>query len=448
MAMTHERPTTGAGSAGQASQELYERARRATPGGVHTSIRNVEPALTFARAQGSHIWDSDGRDYIDYHAAFGPFILGHAFPAVTEAVRATLDQADLFGVGTTELEVRLAEKIVAHVPCAEQVLLCVTGSEATYHALRLARAVTGRQKLIKFQGCYHGWHDYVTRNMLSAPERIGTRDPGSAGMLDAAIDATLVCTFNDLDSVERTVRDNAEQIAAIIVEPIPHNIGCVLPAPGFLEGLRALATREGIVLVFDEVITGFRHGLGGYQAVSGVTPDLATFGKAMANGFPIAALAGRREMMERFNTRPGGDVLFAGTYNGHALSTAAALATIEILEREPVYEHTFRLGDRLRAGLGEITARLGVTATVAGFGSVFVTYFMDPPVANYTDLMRNDVELFVAYRRELIARGVYCLPLNLKRNHVSYSHSDADVDRTLEAAEEALRALLKGEARA
>jgi glutamate-1-semialdehyde 2,1-aminomutase len=425
------------------SRELLERARRVAPGGVHTSIRTIDPPVSFARAEGAYIYDVDGNRYIDYHAAFGPFVLGHTDPAVTERVRETIGRLDLFGVGATELEVELAEQIVQHVPSAEKVLFCNAGSEATYHAIRVARAVTGRQLIIKFQGCYHGWHGYVLRNMLSAPEAIGTRDPGSAGMLDEEIDSTLVCTFNDLAEVEQTIADHPEQIAAIILEPIPHNIGCVLPKQRFLEGLRAVSDQHGIVLIFDEVVTGFRHHLGGYQAICGVTPDLTTMGKAMANGFPMAALAGRADVMDRFNTHPTGDVFFAGTYNGHAGSVAAALATLEVLEREPVHEHIFRLGDKMRAGLQEIVDRLDLIGTVTGFGSVYTLYFMDGPIDNYTDLMRNNGEAYITYRRHLLERGVFELPMNLKRNHISYSHTDADIERTLEAAEASLRQMYR-----
>ena len=428
---------------GVVSQAVFDRASRVTPGGVHTSIRRVDPLLAFNRAEGAYIYDVDGNQYIDYHAAFGPFILGHCYPSVTERVRDAIGREDLFGVGATDLEVLLAEKIVRWVPSVEKVLFCNSGSEATYHAIRVARVFTGRQLIIKFQGCYHGWHGYVLRNMLSAPEAIGTRDPGSAGMLDEEIDSTLVCTFNDLAEVEQTVAAHPEQIAAIILEPIPHNIGCVLPKQEFLEGLRRICDREGILLIFDEVITGFRHDIGGYQRICGVTPDLTTMGKAMANGFPIAALGGRADVMDRFNTNPGGDVYFAGTYNGHAGSVAAALATIEELETGKVHEHIFRLGDRMRAGLQEILDRLDLIGTVTGFGSVYTLYFMDGPIENYTDLMRNDADAYVRYRQGLVARGVFEMPMNLKRNHISYSHTEEDIDRTLEAAEASLRELYR-----
>lgn len=420
------------------SSKLYEEGCRYIPGGVNSSLRNIEPHLIFNRAAGAIIVDADGNEYIDYQAAFGPPILGHSHPLVGQRIKDTVDQLDLVGVGTAELEIELAKKIVKHVPSAEKALLCNTGSEATYMAIRLARAVTGREKIIKFQGCYHGWHDYVCRNILSAPSMIGKRDPGSAGMLEAAIDHTLVCTFNDLADVEQTVRSNASQIAAIILEPIPHNIGCVLPKLEFLKGLRELTSREGILLIYDEVITGFRHSLGGYQQICGVLPDLTTLGKSMANGYPMAAICGKSEFMDQFATN-GGAVFFAGTYNGHPFGCAAALATIEVLEEDWAYKHLYALGDQMRSGLNDIVQRLGIEATVAGIGSVFLTYFMEGPIENYTDLMRNDSNKFVEYRRRLIDRGIFKLPLNLKRNHLSLSHTDAHVDRTLQACEDVLK---------
>ena len=426
----------------RATQSLLREAARYIPGGYNSGNRGIEPRLALRRAHGAYIEDVDGRRYLDYHAAFGPIVLGHSYPEVVEAAAAALRESDLYGVGVTEQEVALARKLVRHIPSVEEVLLCNSGSEATYHAIRLARAVTGRAKLVKFQGCYHGWHDAVARNVLSRPERVGKRDPLSAGSVDAVLDDTLVCRFNDLADVEQMVRAHPDQVAAIILEPIPHNVGALLPDQAFLEGLRVLCDREGIVLIFDEVITGFRHHIGGYQAICGVTPDLTTMGKAMANGFPMAALGGKRRLMERFNPEAGGDVFFAGTFNGHVGAVAASLATIEVLETGQVHAHTFRLGDRLRTGLQEIGDQAGVPAVAAGFGSVYVLYFLEGPVKSYDDLLRNDAALFVRYRQELMQRGIFELPINLKRSHVSYSHTDADVDRTLEAAEDALAAAL------
>jgi glutamate-1-semialdehyde 2,1-aminomutase len=354
----------------------------------------------------------------------------------------------LFGVGVTEAEVALARKIVEHVPSVEQVVVCNSGSEATYHAIRLARGVTGRQRIVKFQGCYNGFHDYVLRNVLSAPDRVGRRDPHSAGMLDAAIEATLVCRFNDLDDVRSTLERHGEDVAAVIVEPFAHNSPGLLPHESFLPGLRALCDESGALLIFDEVITGFRHHIGGVQAITGVLPDLTTMGKAIANGFPLAAIGGRRVHMERFNTRPEGDVHFGGTYNGNAIAVEAGLATIEQLEDGRVHEHVFALGDRMRAGLAEIAARAGVPAVVGGYGSLFVLCFMEGPLESYEDVLRNDDELFGRYRRELVARGIFEMPESLGRSHIGASHSKADVDRSLEAAEEALRAAVDSLARA
>jgi glutamate-1-semialdehyde 2,1-aminomutase len=427
-----------------ASEHLLDEAAEVIPGGVNTCRRRSEPRLCFRRGAGAHVWDLEGRRYTDYHAAYGAIFLGHSHPVINERVARAIDDTVLFGVGVTEAEVALARKIVQHVPSADQVVVCNSGSEATYHAIRLARGVTGRERIIKFQGCYNGFHDYVLRNVLSPPELVGRRDPQSKGMLDAAVDATLVCRFNDLDDVEATVRQNPDAVAAIIVEPIAHNSPGLLPRPGFLEGLRALCDREGIVLIFDEVITGFRHGLGGYQAVCGVTPDLTTMGKAIANGFPLAAIGGKRELMERLTTNPAGDVHFGGTYNGNAVAVEAGLATIELLEDGAVHRHVFALGERMRAGLAEIAARAGVPAVVGGFGSLFVLCFMDGPLETYEDVLRNDTALFVRYRRELIARGVFEMPESLGRSHISAAHTEDDIDRSLAAAEEALAAALAG----
>jgi glutamate-1-semialdehyde 2,1-aminomutase len=295
--------------------------------------------------------------------------------------------------------------------------------------------------VIKFQGCYHGWHDSVAMNVISPAEKVGQKDPLSQGILPEVVDATIVCRFNDADDVARALEQH--DVAAIILELIPHNIGAVLPQPGFLEKLRELATKHGTVLVFDEVITGFRHGLGGYQAIAGVTPDLTTLGKAMANGWPVSALGGKAELMEMFSTTPGRPAFFAGTFNGHPATTAAALATIEKLEREPVHQHVFRLGERARTELQALYDRLGVQAVVSGFGSVFVSYFLEGPVVSYDDLLRNDVDLFTGYRRELMKDGIFELPLNLKRSHFSYAHTDDDVDRLVEATEGAVTRYLE-----
>jgi glutamate-1-semialdehyde 2,1-aminomutase len=402
--------------------------------------------LVVVATKGSTFSDSEGRVYTDYHAAFGPPLLGHNDPDVDRVAASTARSVDLMGIGITPIEIELAEKLCELVPSSEKALLTSTGSEATFHALRLSRAATGRNYVIKFQGCYHGWHDSVAMNVISAPERVGKKDPLSQGILPEVVEHTIVCPFNDAQAVELALSDY--DVAAVIVEPIPHNIGCVLPKPGFLEKLRELCSRHGTVLVFDEVITGFRHALGGYQSICKITPDLTCLGKAMANGYPISALVGKSSLMELFSTTPGRPAFFAGTFNGHPAMVAAALATIRKLEEEPVHEHVFRLGERARTELSKLYRRLEIPAVVAGFGSVFLTYFLEPPVECYDDLLRNDKELFCGYRLELLGHGIFELPLNLKRNHFSYAHRDEDVDALIDATEQAVQTVLSRRAAA
>jgi len=425
------------------SEDLVRRAEKVTPGGVHTSLRNLGFPLAITRAEGGKFWDADGKEYFDFHGAFGPILLGHRHPEVTARVREATDRIDLMGTGITALEVEAAELIAKHVPSARKVLFCNSGSEATFHAIRLARAVTGRPGLIKFQGCYHGIHDSVAMNVISPAEKIGKKDPLSAGMMDAAIAETHVCRFNDLSDVERTVRENPGRIAAVILEPIPHNVGCIMPEGEFLSGLRSLCDKEGIVLIFDEVITGFRHHLGGYQAICGVMPDLTTMGKAMANGYPCAAVGGKAELMDRFNTKPGGDVFFAGTFNGHAAAMAACVATIRLLESGDVHRRIFRLGHMMRQGLEDIFKEAGIPAVVAGFGSVFVPYFMQGSIRSYEDLLRNDAGVFVDTRMEAMKEGVFMLPMNLKRCAVCAAHAADDIARALDAIQRAVKRYIK-----
>lgn len=420
------------------SQEIYEHAQQVIPGGVSSNNRLVDPNIVFTRAEGAYIYDADGKKYIDYHAAFGPPVLGHSNREVNEAVSAALSKIDLVGVGANEMEIRLAEKIVEHVPSAEKVLFANSGSEATFAALRLSRAVTGRSKIIKFQGCYHGHHDAVLMNVISAPDKIGKKDLLSQGMTPEVVDNTLVLPFNDVEEFAQTVQEQGDQIAAVILEPIPHNIGCVMPRPEFLQTLRELTEKKGIVLIFDEVITGFRHGLGGYQKISGTTPDLTSMGKAIANGYPLAALAGRAELMD--HCRPGSGVFFAGTFNAHPVGIAAGLKTVEILERPETYKHLFDLGERARIGMDQVAKSNKVELASTGFGSVFVPYFMSGPINNYTDLLRNDTKKELAFRRGMIEQGVYMLPVPLKRNHVSLAHTAEDIDRTIQAADRVFKA--------
>lgn len=415
--------------------ELLARAEAAIPGGVNSNNRKLPFPFVPARAMGSRIVDIEGREYLDYHAAFGPIVLGHNDPLVNDAVMSATATVDLIGAGVTEGEVLLAEEIQELVPCAERVLLANSGSEATFMALRLARAVTRRQRIVKFQGTYHGWHDAVAMNVISQPDMIGRTDPISLGLSPGVVADTLVLPFNSVEALEAI--SDADQIAAILVEAIPHNIGCVIPTAEFVAELRATAQRIGAILIFDEVITGFRHSLGGYQSLCGITPDLAVFAKAMANGYPIAALVGRKEIMERF--APGGDVFFAGTYNGHPLCVAAARATISALRDGTVHSRTFAFGEQLADGFRSIGSDLGIPMTVANFGSVVVPYFLDGTVRTYTDLLANDNQLDVWFRQSMCAEGIFMLPVALKRNHISAAHSQSDIDHTLDVARSVMR---------
>jgi glutamate-1-semialdehyde 2,1-aminomutase len=430
-------------SANGRSAALAARAQKLIPGGVSSSLRFLDPPLVFTRARGSRIWDADGREYVDFHAGFGPIIIGHADDRIRERAVETAAELDIVGAGSSELEVLLAEKIREHVPSAERVLYSNSGSEATYHAIRVSRVATGRSIVVKFQGCYHGWHDYVAANVISHPDRVGTIDPISDGVLPQALDWLVVLPFNDVEALEALMRDRGHEIAAVILEPVIHTIGCVVPTEEFMAALRRTTTESGSVLIFDEVVTGFRHHLGGYQAISGITPDLTTLAKAIANGYPLAVLCGRADLMDRFNTRPEGTVMFGGTYNGHPMSLAAALATIEILEADDraIHRRLFRLGQTIQNELAEIVDRLGLVAQPTSFGSIFVCYFTEGEVRSFDDALTSDAERYVAFHRGMTERGFLMLPLNLKRNHLMAAHSDEDVARMLQAAEDVLRGL-------
>lgn len=417
-----------------------------TPGGVHSQRRQTNPPLAVASARGPYVWDSDGRKYIDFQAAYGCTIIGHGDRRIAEAIFRGYQEVDLTGVGVTAGEVELAERLVEHVPSMEQVLLCNTGSEATMHAVRLARGVTGRTKVVKFQGAYHGTHDYLLSNDLAPELNLeGGDDPDpQLGVLPAAVAETIVCRYNDLDSVSTIFDAYGDEVAAVFVEPYAHNIGGAAPQPGFLEGLRTVCDARGALLVFDEVITGIRHGLGGYQAIAGVTPDLTTMAKALANGVPVGAMGGRAEFMTAFNTGESGKVLYSGTFNGNGPAVRAALTTMDILSEPGAYEHIAKLGDRMRAGLETIFARAGVEAWFGGLNGVFHTMVGPGPVTCQDDLAKQDETLYFEYRRQMLLNGVLDSPnAQAMRSHITLSHSDTDIDNALAAAEKSITDALR-----
>jgi glutamate-1-semialdehyde 2,1-aminomutase len=430
---------------------LFARNRRYLPGGVVSLNRKVEPEIAFVRGKGACLWDADGNRYIDYHAGFAPYLLGHADPDVEAAVRRAMDEGwTLAGSGTTPWEGRAAELLVQCVTSLEKVQLTNTGSEATYHALRLARAYTGRDHIVVMQGGYNGWHDEVACNVMTPLEQIGPRrSPGeypfvplSAGMPSGVAERVHVVGFNDLESVAWAFQ--TYPVACVLTEPILQNIGVVKPDPGYLAGLRALCDRHGVVFVLDEVKTGFRHALGGYQSLAGVRPDLSVFGKAIANGYPLGAIGGRADILDLFDAPdPARRVLIAGTYNGHPVPTAAAIGAMEKLMREApgLYLRLDTLGRRMEEGLLSVFRAQGIPATVARQGSAFCVYFMEGAPRCWHDIAeQHDMARDLRYRRALIERGVYHFPLPTKQGSISAAHTEEDIDRTLEAAGEVLKA--------
>jgi glutamate-1-semialdehyde 2,1-aminomutase len=425
------------------SSEILNHNRKFIPGGVVSVNRAVRPEIVFVIGKGAYLWDADGNRYIDYHAAFAPHFLGHNDRYVTDAVISVLQKgASLYGSGTTELEGQLAELICRYIWAVETVQFLNTGSEATYQAIRLARAVTGRDHVIVMQGGYNGWHNDVACNLMSPLTVIGPRvSPGeypyipiSAGIPRDHQKLIHPVNFNDLDSVQYVCERYS--VAALITEPILQNIGIIKPEPGYLAGLRQLADRFGFVLIFDEVKTGFRHSLGGFAKLAGVKPDLVVYGKAMANGYPIAALGGRKELMDWFvHPDPSKRVLLAGTYNAHPVPTAAAIATIErlLMNDGEVYRHVESLGQQMQAGLEQIFHDLSFNAVVARQGSAFCIYFMDHCPKDWHDLAEHhDFHLDENLRRKLIDAGVYFFPLATKQCSISFAHKNADIEVTLQ----------------
>jgi glutamate-1-semialdehyde 2,1-aminomutase len=445
---------TGGGAAYAKSAQIFSHNRRFIPGGVVSVNRAVQPEIVFIKGQGAHLWDADGNRYIDYHAAFAPHFLGHNDPYVTDAVTSVLREgASLYGSGTTELEGQLAELICRHIPAVESVQFLNTGSEATYEAIRLARAVTQRDHIIVMQGGYNGWHDDVSCNLMTPLDVIGPRvSPGeypyipiSAGIPRDHQKLVHPINFNDLESVEYVCQKYS--IAALITEPILQNLGIIKPEVGYLEGLRRLADRYGFILIFDEVKTGFRHGIGGYAKIAGVIPDLAVYGKALANGYPIAALGGKKELMDWFvHPEPSQRVLLAGTYNAHPVPTAAAIATIErlLMNDGEVYRHVESLGQQMQEGLEKIISNLDAEAVLARQGSAFCIYFMDHCPNDWHDLAgHHDFNSDQELRRKLINCGIYFFPVATKQCSISFAHTREDIEVTLEQIQNQLRGMLK-----
>lgn len=430
------------------SEKVFAESSEYIAGGVVSLNRKVIPHLVFQSARGSQLVDLDGREYIDYHAAFAPHFLGHNHEAVNRAVVQAMEASwSLMGSGTTLWETRLAKLLRQAVPSLELIQIANTGSEATAHAIRLSRAYTGREDIILTMGGYNGWHNEVARAVMPSLQQAGPRvNPGeypfipmSAGIPEGTKRRVHVVNFNDLESVEYVMR--RYPVACMLTEPVLQNVGVVLPKEGYLQGLVDLCEQYGALCVFDEVKTGFRTALGGYQGVAGVKPHLSVFGKAVANGFPLGVIGGKKAIMQLFDDpNPTKRVLIAGTYNAHPFNTAAAIATLEILQNPQVYEHVAQVSNRLYAGLEQLFAQKGIETVVARNASAFCVYFCRQAPSDLHDiLLHHSFEMDLKYRLALIQKGIYHIPLPCKQGSISYAHTLEDIDRTLQATAEVLK---------
>ncbi|MGQ9671346.1 MAG: glutamate-1-semialdehyde 2,1-aminomutase [Desulfosoma sp.] len=420
------------------SQALFERAQAVIPGGVNSPVRSCRSVgaspFFVKRAAGCRLEDEDGRIYLDYVGSWGPLILGHAHPRVVQAVRRAATQGTSYGV-PCRLEVELAEKVVSMVPSMDMVRMVNSGTEATMSAIRLARGYTGRSKIIKFDGCYHGHSDCLLVKGGSGLATLGI--PGSPGVPPEVVAHTLSLPYNDLASVEAAMKAHGEKVACIIVEPVAGNMGTVIPKPEFLPGLRRLCDTYGSLLIFDEVITGFRLAPGGAQERFGVRPDLTCLGKIIGGGLPVGAYGGRRDIMEK--VAPLGDVYQAGTLSGNPLAMTAGLAMLEELGAPGIYESLRTKGERLEAGLREAARIADVPVTINRIESMGTAFFTDKEVLDFASALQADTATYAIFYREMLTRGVYIAPSQFESFFVSTAHEKEDLDRTAEAALESLR---------
>ncbi|HEY8489034.1 MAG TPA: glutamate-1-semialdehyde 2,1-aminomutase [Thermaerobacter sp.] len=420
------------------SAELWQRARELLPGGVSSPVRAFAAVggtpRFIDRAKGPYVTDVDGVRYVDYVMAWGPLILGHAHPAVVEAVQRQVERGTAYGA-PTEVELALAEAITAAIPSMERVRFVNSGTEATMSALRLARAYTGRDKVVKFAGCYHGHADSLLVEAGSGVLTLGL--PGSPGVTRGAAQDTWVLPYNDTAAVEELFARHGERIAAVIVEPIAGNMGVVPPEPGFLPALRRLTREAGALLIFDEVITGFRVGPGGAQGLLGITPDLTCLGKVIGGGLPVGAYGGRADIMER--VAPAGPVYQAGTLSGNPLAMAAGLATLEVLSQPGTYERLERQAARLAEGLEAEARAQDVPYCLQRVGSMWTGFFHPGPLRNLAEVRQADASFYARYFHGMLREGVYLPPSAFEAAFVSLAHTDQDIDFTVEAHARALR---------
>ncbi len=419
------------------SEELFERAKKVIPGGVNSPVRAFkavggEPVF-IKDAEGSRMTGADGKHYIDFVSSWGPLIAGHAPAEVVEAISVAAARGTSYGA-PTELEVILAEKICKHVPSLEMVRLVSSGTEATMSALRLARGFTGRDAVVKMEGCYHGHADHLLVKAGSGLATFG--EPDSKGVPSDFAAHTLTVPFNDQEGAAKIFLEHGEKIAAVIVEPVAGNMGVIPPEPGYLECLRELSDKHGALLIFDEVITGFRLGLGGAQSLYGVRPDLSCFGKIIGGGLPVGAFGGRGDVMSLL--APLGPVYQAGTLSGNPLAVSAGLAVLSILEKKGAYETLEKLGLRLAKGLVEAAKGAGVPASLNRVGSMMTLFFGKGPVLNFQDAQSCDAKKYARFHAAMLKQGIYLAPSAFEATFVSLAHTEEDIDGAVKAAEKAM----------
>jgi glutamate-1-semialdehyde 2,1-aminomutase len=424
-------------TAGPRSRELFERAQKIIPGGVSSPVRAFRAVggqpIFFARGQGSHLWDVDGKEYIDHVGSWGPLVVGHAHPEVLEAITRAATDGTTFGA-PTEREIVYAERLRELMPSLELLRFVSSGTEATMSAIRVARGFTGRDKIVKIDGAYHGHADFLLAAAGSGAATLGI--PGSAGVPAATVAGTLVIPWNDPAALRAVFDANPGQIAAVIVEPVCGNMGCVAPADGYLQLVRDVTARDGALFVFDEVMTCFRLGRGGAQARFAIQPDLTCLGKIVGGGLPAAAFGGRADVMKVL--APLGPVYQAGTLSGNPLAVAAGMKTLEILDRPGTWDRLEAIGTRLAEGVRAAATRKGVPMTVNQVGSMWTAFFTPDPVTDYATAKRSDTARFGRFFQGLLERGVYLPPSQFEAAFASLAHTDGDIAQTLTAIEEAL----------
>ena len=415
------------------SEEIFAAAQKLMPGGVSSPVRAFKSVggqpIVFDRVKGAYIWDVDDNQYIDYVGTWGPAICGHAHPEVIAALHNVLDKGTSFGAPCYQENV-LAKMVINAVPSVEMVRFVNSGTEACMAVLRLIRAFTGRDKMVKFEGCYHGHADMFLVKAGSGVATLGL--PDSPGVPKSATGNTLTAPFNNLEAVKTLFDENPDQIAGVILEPIVGNAGFITPDAGFLEGLRELTRKYGALLVFDEVMTGFRIAYGGAQEKFGVTPDLTTLGKIIGGGLPVGAYGGRQDIMSM--VAPAGPMYQAGTLSGNPLAMTAGIKTLELLQRPGIYEHLDQITKRLADGMLQVAKETGHVVCGGQISGMFGFFFNEGPVRNYEDALKSDLSKFARFHRGMLEHGVYLAPSQFEAGFTSLAHAEADIDRTLEAA--------------